>query len=427
MKLVKYLVRMALVAALFSGCAARPLYDISKLGALAGATNFYGATSRTGGAAGSLDSIDGTNLATGDGAYVIESTVFRIYYLNATSGAAESDDTIISPNTNAGNKRWELIFRGDLILGDVASLTPTDSNFIVGNGSTWVAESGDTARTSLGLGSGDSPGFAGLTLTKTFTPFQGADVASANDMTLGDGNFFDITGVTTINTIATKGVGTFVVLQFDGILQLTHSADLVLPTGANVTTAAGDIAVFYEYATGDWRCMAYTRADGTPVASLTPTDSNFIVGNGSTWVAESGDTARTSLGLGSGDSPGFAGLTLTKTFTPFQGADVASANDMTLGDGNFFDITGVTTINTIATKGVGTFVVLQFDGILQLTHSADLVLPTAANITTAAGDIAVFYEYAAGDWRCVVYTRADGTALAGADETFIKAAILGTL
>ncbi len=262
----------------------------------------------------------------------------------------------------------------------------------------------------------------GLTLTKTFTPFQGADVASANDMTLGDGNFFDITGTTTINTIATKGVGTFVVLQFDGILQLTHSADLVLPTAANITTAAGDIAVFYEYATGDWRCMAYTRADGTPVASLTPTDSNFIVGNGSTWVAESGDTARTSLGLGSGDSPGFAGLTLTKTFTPFQGADVASANDMTLGDGNFFDITGTTTINTIATKGVGTFVVLQFDGILQLTHSADLVLPTAANITTAAGDIAVFYEYAAGDWRCMAYTRADGTPLVGGGDSSMSEA-----
>ena len=37
----------------------------------------------------------------------------------------------------------------------------------------------------------------------------------------------------------------------------------------------------------------------TAIAGLTPTDSNFIVGNGSTFVAESGATARTSLGLGS--------------------------------------------------------------------------------------------------------------------------------
>lgn len=107
-------------------------------------------------------------------------------------------------------------------------------------------------------------------------------------------------------------------------------------------------------------------------------------------------------------------LVVLKTLITKLGSDVASANNMTLGDGNLFDITGTTTINTIATKGVGTIVTLQFDGILQLTHSNDLFLPTAANITTAAGDIATLYEYAAGDWRCLSYTRADGTALVDA-------------
>jgi len=107
-------------------------------------------------------------------------------------------------------------------------------------------------------------------------------------------------------------------------------------------------------------------------------------------------------------------LVFSKTLSLFQGSDVAGANDMTLGVGNFFDITGNTTINTIVTKGIGTRVTLQFDGILQLTHSADLVLPTGVNIDTAAGDIAEFYEYASGDWRCLSYTRADGTSLAGA-------------
>lgn len=36
----------------------------------------------------------------------------------------------------------------------------------------------------------------------------------------------------------------------------------------------------------------------TAIAALTPTDSTFIVGNGTTFVAESGATVRTSLGLG---------------------------------------------------------------------------------------------------------------------------------
>lgn len=39
-------------------------------------------------------------------------------------------------------------------------------------------------------------------------------------------------------------------------------------------------------------------ADLTAIGALAKTDSNFIVGNGSTWVAESGATVRTSLGLG---------------------------------------------------------------------------------------------------------------------------------
>lgn len=89
---------------------------------------------------------------------------------------------------------------------------------------------------------------------------KGADVASATNMTLGDdGNFFDITGTTTIATIAAKGVGTVVLLQFDSALTLTHSADLSLPGGADITTLAGDRAIFVEYAAGDWQCISYQR------------------------------------------------------------------------------------------------------------------------------------------------------------------------
>ena len=33
---------------------------------------------------------------------------------------------------------------------------------------------------------------------------------------------------------------------------------------ANITTAAGDIAVMYEYASGDWRCVSYNKAESSP-------------------------------------------------------------------------------------------------------------------------------------------------------------------
>lgn len=57
-------------------------------------------------------------------------------------------------------------------LAEIAALAVTDSNVIVGNGSAWVAESGATARTSLGLGTGDTPQFTAL------------DIGHASDTTL---------------------------------------------------------------------------------------------------------------------------------------------------------------------------------------------------------------------------------------------------
>jgi predicted RecA/RadA family phage recombinase len=48
-------------------------------------------------------------------------------------------------------------------LAAIAALSTNDSNFIVGNGTTWIAESGATARTSIGLGSGISTNYSSVT------------------------------------------------------------------------------------------------------------------------------------------------------------------------------------------------------------------------------------------------------------------------
>ncbi len=120
------------------------------------------------------------------------------------------------------------------------------------------ATSASAARTNLAV--------PGTETVNTFTATQkwakGADVASASTLTLGDdGNYFDITGTTTITAIASKGVGTVVKLHFDGALTLTHNAtDLVLPGGVSIRTAAGDEAEFVEYASGDWRCTNFQPA-----------------------------------------------------------------------------------------------------------------------------------------------------------------------
>lgn len=50
----------------------------------------------------------------------------------------------------------------DAGLADIAALAVADGNIIVGNGTNWVAESGDVARASLGLGTANSPQFTAV-------------------------------------------------------------------------------------------------------------------------------------------------------------------------------------------------------------------------------------------------------------------------
>lgn len=75
--------------------------------------------------------------------------------------------------------------------------------------------------------------------SKIFNQAKGADVASGTSIALGtDGNYFDITGTTTIETITAKQAGTVVTLQFDGALTLDDGAGNLSLQG-DFTTAAG--------------------------------------------------------------------------------------------------------------------------------------------------------------------------------------------
>ena len=76
---------------------------------------------------------------------------------------------------------------------------------------------------------------------------KGADVASASTLTLGDdGNFFHITGTTTINQITPTNwqAGSTVILYFTGSLTVTHNSggtnDIMLASGANKSAVAGN-------------------------------------------------------------------------------------------------------------------------------------------------------------------------------------------
>lgn len=112
-------------------------------------------------------------------------------------------------------------------------------------------------------------------------------------------------------------------------------------------------------------------------------------------------------------------------------ATVASASTADIGAASspFVQITGTTGITSLGTTYSGARYV-RFAGALTLTHNATtLILPGAANITTAAGDtlVAVPTGNPGAGWRVVVYQRADGTLLIGSYVAKAGDTMTGTL
>lgn len=141
--------------------------------------------------------------------------------------------------------------------------TTVDDTLAV-TGAATMAAVGATTGTFSGLVAANAGlNVAGAALN---TPAE-VDVASAGtvDLDAAASNKLRITGTTTITAI-TLANGRVRFLRFAGILTLTNGASLILPGGANITTAAGDTCIVTGEAAGVVRVVDYCKADGTPVA-----------------------------------------------------------------------------------------------------------------------------------------------------------------
>lgn len=151
-------------------------------------------------------------------------------------------------------------------------------------------------------------------------------------------------------------------------------------------------------------------ADRIGVASLW-TSSNPTLLAGERGVES--DTKRFKIGDGS-----TAWNSLEYSTSGEHGAEdtVASATTCAIGAtvSENVSITGTTTITGFGTVAAGTKRWGRFTGVLTLTHNGtSLILPGAANITTAAGDRFCAYSLGSGNWLVHSYTKANGEAVVG--------------
>jgi hypothetical protein len=126
---------------------------------------------------------------------------------------------------------------------------------------------------------------------------------SIADGTLSDGQYAVLvfggapSGTNTVTISPNDAQRVFIVKNSSG-----QSVVLTQGSGGNVTVTNGKTAIVYCDGQGASAAVVnvsedFVSATLSAIGALAPTDGNFIVGNGSTWVAESGNTVLQSIGV----------------------------------------------------------------------------------------------------------------------------------
>lgn len=156
-----------------------------------------------------------------------------------------------------------------------------------------------------------------------FALARGTTIASASTVDLGaaDSDFIEISGSTGITSLGSTATRNHVWVKFQSALTLTHNGtSLILPTAANITTAAGDTAEFVRISGSNWQCLNYHRASGNPLNI--GTGANQIVqldGAAKLPAIDGSQLTNLSGGLGNAtETFGSASITLTSSSNRVQ-------------------------------------------------------------------------------------------------------------
>lgn len=172
--------------------------------------------------------------------------------------------------------------------------------------------------------------------------------AATVDLNSTETNYFQISGSTTITAI-TLAAGSEVVVLFQAALTLTNSAFLLNLTGANIVTAAGDIAVFKGEAAGVVRMLSYSRVSGMPLSIATTAEMRAGTANRSlsaaglqSYLTDTRSCIRVSNVNGAGSTN-----TAVRRFTNLissVGTDITYTDSATLGTSFTINTTGLYSI-----------------------------------------------------------------------------------
>jgi len=286
----------------------------------------------------------------------------------------------------------------DAQLTDIAGLTPTDSNFIVGDGSNFVTESGATARTSLGLGSistqaSSNVSISGGSITGLGSPSGTSDAATKN--------YVD-QAVAGLRTRTIAECATTANVNLSNGLEAGDSID-------GVTLVAGDRVLVKDQSTASENGLYLAVSSGA--ASRDPEHDSIAELSGGMVVVNQGSTNDNKIFLCTTDNTGSVGSTsITYTvITPSNTGTVTSVGIADSGAGEFtVGSTPVTSsgnitlaINSIADSKLGTIGTANKVSVSAL--NIDGATDIGADLTTS--DLIVVDDGAGGTNRKAALSR----------------------
>ncbi len=180
-----------------------------------------------------ISSFSATNFSVTDGA------------VSLLAGGGLNHNDLGSIQGGTTNEYYHLTSARHTKLAAIADLSVTDGNVIVGNGTTWVAESENTARTSLGLGSGNGPTFEHLHIVSSTGSGSNISISDTGTLT----NITTATYCIGIGRLAgesiTEGLNNVFIGNQAGRYTTTGSYNFGMGSGAltNNITGSGNLAL----------------------------------------------------------------------------------------------------------------------------------------------------------------------------------------